>query len=59
MLISVFTFLLGLIGACLVSLGAWLFSPSAGLITGGVICLAWSYMWARSAAQGQPAKGDS
>jgi len=59
MLISVFTFLLGLIGACLVSVGAWLVSPSAGLITGGVICLAWSYLWARSAAQGQSVKGDN
>lgn len=57
MLISVLTFLVGLIGACLVSAGAWLYSPVAGLITGGVICLFWSFMAARAVPQSPPQNG--
>ncbi len=43
MLISVLSFIVGLTGAGLLSAGAWLISPSVGLITGGIICLGWSY----------------
>lgn len=57
MLIPILTFLVGLIGACLVSTGAWLCSPAAGLITGGVICLLWSFMAARAAPQSLPQTG--
>lgn len=55
-------FLIGLIGAGLVSYGAWLWTPAAGFITAGFICLFWSWMTSRLAvsnqAQSAP-KGDS
>lgn len=48
MLITLLSFIIGLAGAGLVSAGAWLISPAAGLITGGSICLLWSFLIARS-----------
>lgn len=54
-------FLIGLIGAGLVSYGAWLWTPAAGFVTAGVICLFWSWMTSRLAVNNgvQPApKGD-
>lgn len=57
MLISVLTFVIGLIGACLVSFGAWLYSPAAGFITGGVVCLFWSFIAAQAAPQSVPQTG--
>ena len=50
MLISILTFLIGLVGALLVALGAWLVFPPAGYIVGGMLCLVWSYMSARALA---------
>ena len=52
MLISVLSFIVGLTGAGLLSAGAWLISPSVGLITGGIICLGWSYMTTRAFSSG-------
>lgn len=49
--ISVLIFLIGLAGAVMISAGAWLFSPAAGLITGGVLCIFCSCMWAKSLGQ--------
>lgn len=46
--IAVLVFLVGLAGAVMVSAGAWLLSPAAGLITGGVLCIFCSCIWARS-----------
>lgn len=43
-------FLIGLIGAGLVSYGAWMYSPIAGPIVSGLFCLLWSYLGARSAS---------
>lgn len=46
--IGLLTFLVGLAGAVMVSAGAWLISPAAGLITGGVLCIFCSCMWAKA-----------
>lgn len=63
MLISVLTFLIGLVGALLVAFGSWLVYPPAGYIVGGLLCLVWSFMSARALAfrdfqAGQKTKGD-
>ncbi|AMQ58178.1 MULTISPECIES: hypothetical protein [Klebsiella] len=50
MLITILSFIIGLVGALLVSAGAWLVLPAAGFITGGIICLLWSFLIARSAS---------
>jgi len=47
MLIQLFLFVLGLIGAGLVSLGVWLLHPAAGYICIGLFCLFASYVYAR------------
>jgi hypothetical protein len=49
-LITILSFIIGLVGALLVSAGAWLVLPAAGFITGGIICLLWSFLIARSAS---------
>ncbi|UME18074.1 hypothetical protein JJ665_27630 (plasmid) [Klebsiella pneumoniae] len=48
MLITILSFIIGLAGALLVSTGAWLLLPAAGFITGGMLCLLWSFLIARS-----------
>jgi|GEM_PF-5399260 len=50
MLIQLFLFVLGLVGAGLVSLGVWLLHPAAGYICIGVFCLFASYAYARQIA---------
>lgn len=57
MLISIFSFIIGLVGAVLLSTGAWLISPAAGLVTGGIICLMWSFLIARSVSASARTKG--
>ncbi|EAA7091401.1 hypothetical protein FGH87_24495 [Salmonella enterica] len=52
MLITILSFFIGLAGACLMSAGAWLVSPAAGLIVGGIICLVWSFCIALIASDG-------
>jgi len=42
-MLNIIVFIVGLIGACLVSLGAWILSPACGFITAGVLCIVWSY----------------
>lgn len=49
-MLIILNFLIGLIGAALISYGAWLYSPIAGLIVGGLFCLLWSYLGARAAS---------
>ncbi|GHB30535.1 hypothetical protein [Salinicola rhizosphaerae] len=51
MLTSILIFLIGLVGAALVSFGAWLLAPPAGFIVAGVLCLSWSALAARTAAR--------
>lgn len=52
MLITLIAFIVGLVGAGLVSFGAWLVAPAAGYIVAGLLCLAWSYLAARAASRG-------
>ncbi|WP_322528978.1 hypothetical protein R5R73_04885 [Salinicola sp. LHM] len=51
MLTTILIFLIGLVGAVLVSFGAWLLSPPAGFIVAGTLCLSWSALAARTAAR--------
>lgn len=55
MLIQLFLFVLGLIGAGLVSLGVWLLHPAAGYICIGLFCLFASFVYARQLAFQQAA----
>jgi hypothetical protein len=50
MLIQLLIFTIGLAGALLVSGGTWLIHQPSGYIVGGVLCLLWSYMAAKSVA---------
>ncbi len=50
MLIQLFLFVLGLIGAGLVSLGVWSLHPAAGYICIGLFCLFASFIYARQLA---------
>ena len=50
MLMTIITFLIGLVGALLVAFGAWLVFPPAGYIVGRLLCLMWSFMSARALA---------
>lgn len=59
MLISIFSFIIGLVGAVLLSTGAWFVSPAAGLMTGGIICLVWSFLIARSVSVTSKTREDS
>lgn len=49
MLIAIFTFITGIMGALIVSYGAWLVYAPAGYLTAGIFLMATSYFWARSA----------
>lgn len=49
-MLIILNFLIGLIGAGLVSYGAWMYSPITGSIVSGLFCLLWSYLGARSAS---------
>lgn len=51
-MLIVLSFLVGLVGAGLITAGAWLFSPIAGLVCGGCFCLLWSFLAARSNSAG-------
>lgn len=39
MLTAIITFMIGLFGAALISFGAWMVFPPAGVIAAGVFCL--------------------
>lgn len=56
MLTQLFLFMLGLIGAGLVSLGVWLLHPAAGYICIGIFCLVASFMYTRQLAFQQAVK---
>jgi len=51
-MLNAICFLVGLIGAALVAAGFWLFHPGLGLISGGFLCLVWSWLVSRSVAAG-------
>ncbi len=51
MFLIIIALLAGVLGALLLSFGAWLIFPPAGYITAGALCLVWSWLVARSQAQ--------
>ena len=50
MLIQFIIFIVGLLGAALLSYGAWLVYQPAGLLTAGLLALIWSAMMSRAMA---------
>lgn len=51
MILTVLTLLVGVLGALLLSFGAWMVFPPAGFIVGGLLCLMWSWWVAKVAAE--------
>ncbi|SUP77327.1 Uncharacterised protein [Yersinia frederiksenii] len=49
--LSILSLIVGLVGAVLLSYGAWLIFPALGFSVAGGLCLAWSYLVSRSVAQ--------
>lgn len=49
-MLNIIVFIIGLIGAGLISFGAWLLSPAFGFITAGLLCIIWSYLISRMMA---------
>ncbi|WP_271311776.1 hypothetical protein [Yersinia intermedia] len=49
--LTILSLIVGLIGAALLSYGAWLILPAMGFSVAGSLCLAWSYLVSRSVAQ--------
>ncbi|WP_074410488.1 hypothetical protein [Enterobacter roggenkampii] len=47
MILKILTPLIGVLGALLLSFGVWMIYHPAGYITGGVLCLAWSWLVAK------------
>jgi len=47
MILTILTPLIGVLGALLLSFGAWLIYPPAGYIAGGALCLSWSWLMAK------------
>lgn len=47
MILTILTPLVGVLGALLLSFGAWLIYPPAGYIAGGLLCLTWSWLVAK------------
>ncbi|WP_145603336.1 hypothetical protein [Yersinia intermedia] len=51
MILTILSLIVGVIGALLLSYGAWLVIPAFGYVVAGVLCLMWSYLVSRSVAQ--------
>ena len=47
MILTILTPLIGVLGAFFLSFGAWMIYPPAGYITGGLLCLSWSWLMAK------------
>lgn len=47
MILTILTPLVGVLGAILLSFGAWMIYPPAGYIAGGLLCLTWSWLVAK------------
>ena len=56
MLIQLFIFIVGLLGAAALAYGASLYSPPLGWVVGGVLCLVWSLLMSRAVAAADFAK---
>ncbi|OFE11390.1 hypothetical protein PHACT_12595 [Pseudohongiella acticola] len=53
-MLNAISFLIGLAGAVLMATGFWMIYPGLGLIVGGFLCLAWSWLVSRAVASQQP-----
>jgi len=51
MLLMILSLLVGVVGACLLSFGAWLIYQPLGFVIAGLECLAWSWLVAHSLAR--------
>ncbi|OSL33091.1 hypothetical protein [Escherichia albertii] len=47
MFLIILTPLVGVLGALLLSYGAWMVYPPAGFVVAGALCLCWSWLVAR------------
>ncbi|EAC2053810.1 hypothetical protein OM318_22880 [Escherichia albertii] len=47
MFLIILTPLVGVLGALLLSYGAWMIYPPAGFVVAGALCLCWSWLVAR------------
>ncbi|MCU1787510.1 hypothetical protein CUU54_01390 [Pectobacterium polaris] len=56
MILAILAPLIGVIGALLLSFGVWLVYAPAGYISGGVLCLLWSWLVSRAMGAPAPAK---
>ncbi|AUT26172.1 hypothetical protein [Escherichia marmotae] len=52
MFLIILTPLVGVLGALLLSYGAWLIYPPAGFVVAGALCLCWSWLVARYLERG-------
>lgn len=59
MLIPIFLFVLGLIGAGLISFGVWQLNSAAGYICIGMFCMVASYLYTRQLAYQQNKKSQT
>ncbi|HEO9146095.1 TPA: hypothetical protein QIF63_003468 [Enterobacter asburiae] len=48
MILMILAPLVGVLGAILLSFGAWVIYHPAGYITGGILCLLWSWLVSHS-----------
>ncbi|MEI9760251.1 hypothetical protein V5013_15030 [Enterobacter hormaechei] len=48
MILMILAPLVGVLGAVLLSFGAWVIYPPVGYITGGILCLLWSWLASRA-----------
>lgn len=59
MILTILAPLIGVMGAALLSFGAWMVYPPAGYMAGGLLCLLWSWLVSRALASipQQPSSG--
>lgn len=57
MILTILTPLIGVLGAFLLSFGAWMIYSPAGYITGGLLCLSWSWLMAKLLSKTPAATG--
>jgi len=50
MILTVLSLIVGIVGAFLLSFGAWLIYAPAGYLAGGLLCLLWSWLVSRAIA---------
>lgn len=48
MILNILTPIVGVLGALLLSFGVWMIYPPAGYISGGLLCLIWSWLVAKA-----------